>query len=67
MKNFILNGVMQTLSSEMTLKELLDREGFGGMTVAVAHNETFIPRSHYTSFIIQHNDRIDIVSPMQGG
>jgi sulfur carrier protein len=34
---------------------------------ALAHNESFVPKSQYADTPIAENDRIEIVAPMQGG
>ena len=34
---------------------------------ALALNENFIPKSQYADTLLNENDRIEIVAPMQGG
>lgn len=34
---------------------------------ALALNENFVPKSQYANTLVNENDRIEIVSPMQGG
>lgn len=34
---------------------------------ALALNENFVPKSQYADTILNENDRIEIVAPMQGG
>ena len=34
---------------------------------ALALNENFVPKSQYADTLINENDRIEIVAPMQGG
>lgn len=34
---------------------------------ALALNENFVPKSQYADTLLNENDRIEIVAPMQGG
>ncbi|MBE0493477.1 MAG: sulfur carrier protein ThiS [Thiomicrospira sp.] len=34
---------------------------------ALALNQNFVPKSQYANTLINENDRIEIVAPMQGG
>lgn len=50
----------QTLASLMLELEI---EG----AFALALNENFVPKSQYADTLVNENDRIEIVAPMQGG
>ena len=63
----ILNGTEKTLEAPLDLAAFLEREGYGEMLVAVAHNKTFVPRSNRAGTKLEDGDMIDIVAPMQGG
>lgn len=41
--------------------------GYQGRKVAVAVNETFVPRQSWAERIIESGDRLDVVAPIQGG
>jgi sulfur carrier protein len=62
-----INGEIKEFTQEsLTLKELLDKMLFG-KGIAVALNETFILRTTYSETNINDGDRLDILSPVQGG
>ena len=62
-----LNGQPCTLDTALSITELLSAQGFEGKTVAVAVNNTFVPKSAHETHMIKDNDRIEVVAPMQGG
>lgn len=51
---------------ESTLLALLSQQKLSS-TFAIAVNDTFIAKHTYDSTIIKDGDRIDIITPMQGG
>ncbi|USE37393.1 sulfur carrier protein ThiS [Endozoicomonas sp. SCSIO W0465] len=65
MKLFI-NGAEQSVARKMNLLSLLQQietqEHF-----AVAVNQSFVPRSGYESYELKDGDKVEIVSPIQGG
>ena len=62
-----LNGQPCTLDEALSITELLSAQGFEGKTVAVAVNNTFVPKSAHEGHVLQDNDRVEVVAPMQGG
>lgn len=65
--NIILNGNTHMLDKALNITDLLAREGYDGKLVAVALNGAFVPKSNYAEQVINENDKIEIVAPMQGG
>ncbi len=63
----VVNGETIALAKETTLRLLLDELAYQAGTLAVAVNETFVPRSSYETTVIRSGDRVEIVAPMQGG
>lgn len=52
----------------INLLELADKQGFKDKTgVAVAVNESVIPRSEWQNYILNQNDAVLIITPAQGG
>ncbi len=41
--------------------------GYKGRRVAVAVNETFVPRKSWPQRTLEAGDRLDVVAPIQGG
>ncbi|MCF6764238.1 sulfur carrier protein ThiS [Thiotrichales bacterium 19S3-7] len=49
------------------LSELLSSEGIHGDYFAVVVNDQLIPRSSYQAYVINEGDKVDVITPMQGG
>lgn len=62
----ILNGQVQAIEA-VTLAALVEELNYGNKTVAIALNETFVPKSNYEQTVLNEGDQIEIVAPMQGG
>ncbi len=63
-----LNGkAIEYKGNAPSVTTLLKKEGFADKKIAVAINGQFIPKSSYNEHIINENDDIEIVAPMQGG
>ncbi|MDE0176956.1 MAG: sulfur carrier protein ThiS [Gammaproteobacteria bacterium] len=59
-----LNGFAEkTLRLDRVLVDL----GYRDRKVAVAVNETFVPRTAWANRLIESGDRLDVVAPIQGG
>jgi len=50
----------------LTIQELLEKIDYG-KGIAIALNETFILKTKYQETTIKDGDRLDILSPVQGG
>lgn len=62
-----LNTNKITLSESITLKEVLDSNGYSSGNFAIAINRQFIPRGQYDLTSVNDGDQINVVLPMQGG
>ncbi len=62
-----LNGKPAVIDPECTLAHALVQWNFRNGAFAVAINETFVARANYTEIILKTGDRVEIVTPMQGG
>ncbi|UXN02657.1 sulfur carrier protein ThiS [Bartonella sp. HY406] len=49
------------------LAELLNEQGFEGEWLATAQNSEFVSANERALCLINENDRIEVLSPMQGG
>jgi sulfur carrier protein len=65
-QTFTVNGLAAT-SSARTLLALLIDLGYGNDKVATAHNGTFVPEGARATTELASGDRIEILSPRQGG
>ena len=62
-----INGEIKEFNQDsMTVKELLELMNYN-KGIAVALNETFVLKTKYEDTKIEDGDRLDILSPVQGG
>ncbi len=61
-----LNGEPREISST-SLAAALDELGYGGAKVATAVNEDFVPTAMRPGTQLSAGDRIEVVTPRQGG
>ncbi|MFO7758587.1 MAG: sulfur carrier protein ThiS [Roseovarius sp.] len=64
--NITLNGTKQETGAE-TLADLLTEMGYTDARVATAVNEDFVPAASRAEHRLNDGDRIEIVTPRQGG
>jgi sulfur carrier protein len=64
--SLIVNGVAM-LAAATTLAELLSETGFAGVRVATALNGVFVPERARAETKLQPGDKIEILTPRQGG
>lgn len=62
----IVNGEEQALEAR-TLDDLLGQLDYEGEWLATAVNGVLVPRDERARFNLNAQDRIEILSPMQGG
>jgi sulfur carrier protein len=63
-----VNGRDVQLEQEsLTIHLLLQHLGYQNSFVAVAVNESCIPRKEYDAYPIRERDRVEILAPMAGG
>ena len=62
-----INGEIKEFDKDtLTIQELLEIVNYG-KGIAVALNETFVLKTKYEETMITDGDRLDILSPVQGG
>ncbi|MCL4766181.1 MAG: sulfur carrier protein ThiS [Hyphomicrobiaceae bacterium] len=61
-----VNGEPRTTEAR-TLAELVDETGLAGARIATAVNGEFVPERARAALHLAEGDRIEIVSPRQGG
>ena len=62
-----VNDASQEVSADTKVSELLQQLGYQNQAIAIAINETFVPRSQYDDTALHAQDKVEIVAPMQGG
>lgn len=61
-----VNGDRIRIDTDL-LAEIVEVLGFGDRKVVVAVNETFVAKTEWRSYQVRSEDRLDILSAMQGG
>jgi sulfur carrier protein len=62
----IINGEEQNISAS-TIAELLKELDYEGTFYAIALNGTLVPRAAWANTQLSEGDRVEIVTPRQGG
>lgn len=63
----ILNGQPRSIPASLNLQAVLKSCDVTDVHVAVAVNDTVIPRSQHTKLVIHNGDRIEIIRAVGGG
>jgi thiamine biosynthesis protein ThiS len=64
----LVNGELKPLLGFNNLSDALIAWGYSmDMPMAVAVNYSVIPNSSYAEVLLEHNDVVEILMPMQGG
>jgi len=67
MISLFLNGEQKSIATDTLLSQAIVAWHYNEPHFAVAINQAFVPRSEYESTLLKHGDRVEVVSPMQGG
>lgn len=67
MIEIIVNGERKTIPEGLSVKEAVRALAYQGEGFALALNGTFVALGAYEKTIIQDNDSIEILAPVQGG
>lgn len=62
----VINGQQQDLNVK-TVADILAALGYKGDYFAVALNRTVVSRGKYAATVVNQNDELEILTPMQGG
>lgn len=62
-----VNGEMKEIQAGLNVKEMIEVLQYKTKGFAVAVNTTFVAIDTYENTIINENDKIDILAPVQGG
>jgi thiamine biosynthesis protein ThiS len=65
--NILLNGEPQQVPDYITAAQLLENLGLTGKRLAMEVNLEIVPRSAFDEFVIQPEDRVEIVHAIGGG
>lgn len=62
-----VNGRLEQIPPETSVRELLARLGMEGVRVAVAVNRNVVPRSSFDTHRLAAGDRVEILEAVGGG
>lgn len=62
-----VNGELREVSSDTTVRQLLEQLGLGDTLVAVERNEEIVPRGQHASTALSEGDRLEVVHFVGGG
>lgn len=62
-----VNGSEQAIEAGSSLTEIISAMRLEGRRIAVERNETIVPKSAYSSVVIDEGDRLEIVHAIGGG
>jgi thiamine biosynthesis protein ThiS len=65
--NILLNGEPHHVPDNITAAQLVESLGFTGKRLAMEVNMEIVPRSSFQEFVIQPDDRVEIVHAIGGG
>ena len=67
MIEIVVNGENKIIPNGLNINEMILSIEHKGEGFAVALNGTFVALTTYETTIVQENDRIEILAPVQGG
>jgi thiamine biosynthesis protein ThiS len=67
MLSIYLNDIMHQIEPSQSLHDILMQTNYLEQPIAVALNNTLVPRIAYRTTHFLQGDRVDIIVPMQGG
>ena len=65
--NIFVNQKKTIISKESTIMNILANLNIENKYLAIEINETILPKSEYDKYIIQENDKIEIINAIGGG
>ena len=65
--NILLNGEPQQVPDDITAAQLVENLGLTGKRLAMEVNQEIVPRSTFQEFVINPDDRVEIVHAIGGG
>jgi sulfur carrier protein len=63
----LLNGESRALTNKACLKQLVSELGLDNKRLAIEVNQEIVPRSEYSTHLLQESDQVEIVHAIGGG
>ena len=65
--NIHVNGERLELPFNSNIKDLIVFLGFQNQRIALEVNELIIPKSKYSTFLLNDNDKVEVINAVGGG
>jgi len=63
----LVNRKKISLPEDSSIEDLIMHLGYQNQRIAIEINESIIPKSNHSSFILQDLDRVEIINAVGGG
>jgi len=63
----IVNGEKISLPEDSSIEFLIVHLGYQNQRIAIEINESIIPKSNHSSFLLQDQDKVEIINAVGGG
>ena len=63
----LVNGEKISLPTDSSIEGLILHLGYQNQRIAIEINETIIPKSNHSSFLLQDLDKVEIINAVGGG
>ena len=63
----LVNGEKISLPEYSSIEDLIVHLGYQNQRIAIEINESIIPKSNYSSFLLKELDKIEVINAVGGG
>ena len=63
----LVNGEKISLPEDSSIEGLIVHLGYQNKRIAIEINESIIPKSNHSSFLLQNLDKVEIINAVGGG
>jgi sulfur carrier protein len=63
----LVNSKKISLPEDSNIEELIVHLGFQNQRIAIEINESIIPKSKYSSFLLKDLDKVEVINAVGGG
>ena len=63
----LVNGEKISLPEDLSIEGLIVHLGYQNQRIAIEINESIIPKSNHSSFLLQDLDKVEIINAVGGG
>jgi sulfur carrier protein len=67
MSEVVVNGVRRTVAADATVHDIVDAVTANATGCAVAVNDTVVPRTAWSTRMLEPGDRVEVLTAVQGG